>query len=140
MILTEHCGLGTSKGVPSKIHCDAHKVRDNEWNFGFDELRLASQRAAAEACAAVAPQLTEICTLPLGNGGVIMGIEKKVTVYGGTAKEEDGKSVGTKSSEGKGSKGSGCYGPEKKGQPKPKAKAWQAPVYAGLYLSHIPLE
>jgi serine/threonine protein kinase len=140
IIMIEHCGLGAGNAAPSKIHCDAHKVRDNEWNFGFDELRLASQRAAAEACAAVAPQSTETRTLPLGNGGVIYGIERKDSMYEGNAM---GGSVATKSSDGKSSNkgnGGGTYGKEKGGQLKPKAKAWQAPVYAGLYLFRLPQE
>lgn len=129
-ILIENCGLGASGRVPSRIHCDEMKVLENAGSVGYDDLRLASQRAAAEACAAVAPLSAEVRSLALGNGGMIYGIEKKVPVYEGAA---DAGSVKSKSSDGKGSKGSGgFFGKEKGGQSKPKAKAWQAPVYAGM--------
>jgi serine/threonine protein kinase len=136
-ILTENSGLGASAGTDSRIHCDLHLKKTNEWNFGFDELRLQSQRAAAEACAAVSPSATEIRSIPLGNGGVIYGIEKKeAACKPPTSREADRMSIATKtsrSSEGK-SKGSGSLSAG--GKAKPKAKAWQAPVYAGTCPFH----
>jgi hypothetical protein len=82
----------------------------------------------------VSPSATEIRIIPLGNGGVIYGIEKKETVYQPPpSREGDRMSIATKtshSSEGK-SKGSGSLSAG--GKAKPKAKAWQAPVYAGGY-------
>lgn len=136
-ILTENSGLGaTDDGAPSRIHCDDYLAKQNEWNFGFDELRLQSQRAAAEACAAVSPSATEFRSISLGNGGVIYGIEKKDSVYTSPPNREgDRMSIATKtSSEGK-SKGSGSVNG---GKAKPKAKAWQAPVYAGMFQPSLP--
>jgi serine/threonine protein kinase len=134
-LLTENSGLGAPEGGQSRMHCEPHVTKQNEWNFGFDELRLQSQRAAAEACAAVSPTGTEIRSIPLGNGGVIYGIEKKETVYQPPiSREGDRMSIATKtsrgSSEGK-SKGSGSVNGTTR--VKPKAKAWQAPVYAGKF-------
>lgn len=134
-ILTENSGLGATEdgSVLSKIHCESRLNSTAQFHFGFDDLRLASQRAAAEACAAVSPSATEIRSLALGNGGVIYGIEKKEVVYEKPkSRDADHISIATKtskSSEGK-SKGSGNGGMNG-AKPKPKAKAWQAPVYAG---------
>lgn len=142
-ILSENSGLGAEASDPSssKIHCDAQLRKANEWNFGFDELRLQSQRAAAEACAAVAPSSTETRSIPLGNGGVIYGIEKKESlplyqVQSPSSRDGDRMSIATKtsrSSEGK-SKGSGSLAVGGGSKAKPKAKAWQAPVYAGMFI------
>jgi len=127
--LTNDSGLGAAEGVPSRIHCDPLVKNINEWNFGFDDLRLQSQRAAADACEAVAPSATEARSIPLGNGGVCVAITKKDQVNK-PALEHDRVSLATKtsrSSDGK-SKGSGSRGAGVK--PKPKAQAWKAPVYA----------
>jgi len=132
-VLNEYCSIGANdEGLLSRIHCEPSQVKDSEWDFGFDEARLASQRAAAEACAAVAPQLTEVRPLGLGNGGVIYGIERRDSTM--IPIECDGNSIVTKSSqssEGK-SKASRRQSIENRAKPKPKAKAkaWQAPVYA----------
>jgi len=134
-ILIENSGMGApEEGGQSRVHCDPHLSKENEWNFGFDELRLQSQRAAAEACAAVSPASTEIRSIPLGNGGVIYGIEKKEVVYqSAPSREGDRMSIATKTSRGSSeskSKGNGSLNGATK--VKPKAKAWQAPVYAEL--------
>jgi serine/threonine protein kinase len=133
-ILIEKCGLGTSEGVPSRIHCDARSSNPEEWNFGFDQLRLASQRAAAEACASVNPAGTEMRTMALGNGGVIYGIEKKEPPMSPKGTEGDRMSMMTKtsrSSEGRSRTGSvSLVGP---GKVKPKARAHKAPIYAGSF-------
>ncbi|EHL01314.1 hypothetical protein M7I_2645 [Glarea lozoyensis 74030] len=57
--------MGQPKAGPpdenrGRIHCETRENKATEWNFGFDELRLASQRAAAAACASVAPVSTLI--------------------------------------------------------------------------------
>jgi serine/threonine protein kinase len=138
-ILSEHSGLGPpAEGGRGRIHCETRTVdAGTDFNFGFDQLRLASQRAAAEACANVNPTATALTQLSLGNGGTIYGIEKVETpVSRGNAKEGDRMSVSTgksRSSEGKMSRvGSGSGSAVNGGgKPKPKAKAWQAPVYAG---------
>jgi len=137
-ILAEHSGLGPpAEGVRGRIHCEARPLdAETDFDFGFDQLRLASQRAAAEACANVNPTATALTQLSLGNGGTIYGVEKVETpVFRG--KEGDRMSVSTgksRSSEGKMSRvGSGSGSAVSGGgKPKPKAKAWQAPVYAGM--------
>ena len=135
-ILNDYSNIGANRdGLGSGIHCETPKVKDSEWNFGFEELRLASQRAAAEACAAVAPQFTETRSVALGNGGMVNGIERQ-PIRPLHPVESDERSIATKtsrSSEGK------CKpeGLQPVGRLKPKAKAWQAPIYTGLYLSHI---
>jgi serine/threonine protein kinase len=141
MILSERSGLGAPiEGGGGRIHCELHAVKGGnhqEFNFGFDEM-LASQRAAAEACANVNPTATALTQLSLGNGGTIYGIKKVEPLYEGKDKENDRMSVSTgksRSSEGKMSRvgsgsGSAISGG---GKPKPKAKAWQAPAYAGMF-------
>lgn len=132
-VLESVCGIENAK-----IHCGSERVaKANEWNFGFDELRLQSQRAAAEACAAVAPGRTEVKSMSLGNGGVVWGVERRemgsLSGAAGDRDDGDGGSVVTRksgSSEGR-SKGSGGLGGQ--GKVKAKAKAWQAPVYAGEF-------
>ncbi len=55
-ILSEQCGLGSSIDEPrSRIHCENKDPEVDDFNVGFEQLRLASQRAAAEACASVNP-------------------------------------------------------------------------------------
>lgn len=143
LILTQNCGIGQGQGVKDggrgRVHCETRK-EDNEWNFGFEDLRLASQRAAAEACASVAPVSPDSeKIMSLGNGGVIYGIERKESfpVTGPTTShgnDGDRLSINTKtskSSEGKSKTGSGSL--SSGGKVKPKAKAWQAPVYAGMF-------
>jgi serine/threonine protein kinase len=138
-ILTKHSGLGPPpEGGTGHIHCEARSVEaSSDFNFGFDELRLASQRAAAEACANVNPTATTLTQMSLGNGGTIYGIEKVETTFSAKGRDNDRMSVSTgksRSSEGKISKiGSGTGSAVSAGgKPKPKAKAWQAPVYAGM--------
>ncbi|EPE25044.1 Protein kinase-like (PK-like) [Glarea lozoyensis ATCC 20868] len=145
-ILSEYSGMGQPKAGPpdenrGRIHCETRENKATEWNFGFDELRLASQRAAAAACASVAPVSTLIGNIS-SNTTVIyptMNLEKLIadrTVLrspaprGRSDKDGDKSSIHTKnskSSEGKSRAGSGNGG----GKIKPKPKAWQAPVYAG---------
>ncbi|KUJ15273.1 kinase-like protein [Mollisia scopiformis] len=148
-IMNEQCGLGQTSDKSSSIHCENRNVETNEWNFGFDQLRLASQRAAAEACASVNPVTANGGTLGL-NGGVIYGIERTQSVMSNAwptsptsptspVKERlptrDGSIATSKSrsSEGKSRQGSTSQGSgNTHGKTKPKAKAWQAPVYAEM--------
>jgi serine/threonine protein kinase len=141
-ILTENSGLDSTEGGTGRVHCEERAVSsDPDFNFRFDELRLASQRAAAEACANVNPTATQLTQLSLGNGGTIYGIEKvESSVCAGKGKDGDRMSVSTgksRSSEGMMSRvGSGTgsgTAVSSAGKPKPKAKAWQAPVYAGRF-------
>ncbi len=156
-ILIEFCGLGPAPESRGRIHCTARNTEDNEWNFGFDQLRLASQRAAAEACASVNPVTANGGTLGT-IGGVTYGLERTSSVVSSVAwgpgpssptpptspireraptRDGDIMSVSSgnksRSSEGKSRSGSASLGSgAPNGKPKPKAKAWQAPVYAGL--------
>jgi len=137
-ILTETCSLGPAEGeIKGKIHCAARKEESNEWNFGFDELRLASQRAAAEACASVNPIGTNEKTLGV-NGGVIYGVERVPSLSTVPSKDlgADRTSMSSgsrsRSSEGKSRAGSGSLSALPGGKPKPKVKPWQAPVYAAV--------
>jgi serine/threonine protein kinase len=148
-ILSEYSGMGQPKVGPpdenrGRIHCETRETKASEWNFGFDELRLASQRAAAAACASVAPVSTLIGNIS-SNTTVIypgLGIETLIAERGAVRsppiaaprgrneKDVDKSSIHTKnsrSSEGRSRAGSGNEG--KKIKPKPKQ--WQAPVYAG---------
>ena len=161
-ILSEYSGMGQREGEEGKgrIHCETRNTEQPGWDFGFDELRLASQRAAAAACASVAPVSTLIGNIS-SNTTVIhpgMQLERLATDRSGvlspgvmspnrvmspslqsagrsrdrrdSTREGDRMSINTKtsrSSEGK-SRGSSNGGP---GKVKAKAKAWQAPVYAG---------
>jgi serine/threonine protein kinase len=149
-ILSQKCSLGQPTGAKDdtqgRIHCESRKSDpQSEWSFNFDELRLASQRAAAAACASVAP----VSTLS-GNTGtdvqVIYGVGmdgERISVQSppspslvrGLSERGDRMSIATsksKSSEGKsGSRAGGSLSGERK--VKPKAKAWQAPVYAGEF-------
>jgi hypothetical protein len=145
-ILNEQCELGQNGQQMSRIHCETRNVESNEWNFGFDQLRLASQRAAAEACASVNPVTANGGTLGL-NGGVIYGIERTQSMVSNAwpapptslSKERlptrDGDRVSisksSRSSEGKSRQRSNSLSSGAPGKAKPKAKAWQAPVYAG---------
>ncbi|KAG0652477.1 Spindle assembly checkpoint kinase [Hyphodiscus hymeniophilus] len=143
-ILSEHSGLGAPlAGCTGKIHCELRAidaVSGGDFNFGFDQM-LASQRAAAEACANVNPTATALTQLSLGNGGTIYGIEKVESPAVYERREGDRASISTgksRSSEGKMSRlgsGSGSGSAGSGAKPKPKAKAWQAPVYAGMILS-----
>jgi serine/threonine protein kinase len=145
-IISEYSGLGTSmEGGTSRIHCQSRPLdpmnNPADLNVGFDQLRLASQRAAAEACANVNPTATALRQLSLGNGGTIYGIQKVETPVVLKRKDYDRFSISTgksRCSEGKESRlgsgsGSAISGGAKP-KPKPKVKAWQAPVYAGVYL------
>ncbi|KAM3065889.1 hypothetical protein ACMFMG_009885 [Clarireedia jacksonii] len=138
-ILTENCGLGgdgpgTTRGV---VHCET-RITEEQWNFDFDQLRLASQRAAAEACASVAGDTMQ--NIPMGNGGVMYGVERVATVVNNgiplssiIGRDDDRISVNTKVSSGKSSEGNlNGKGKGTNSEPKLKAKAWQAPVYAEL--------
>jgi serine/threonine protein kinase len=149
-ILSQICGLGGIRSEDGdvkpggRIHCEARKADQNEWNFGFDQLRLASQRAAAEACASVNPVTANGGTLGL-TGSVIYGVERVQSLSVSSAgytiskdrsktSEGDRASITTsksRSSEGKSKFGSGSGTGIPHGKVKPKAKAWQAPVYAG---------
>lgn len=145
-ILTDHCGLGAAPegGGREHIHCVERSLDSGpNFNFGFDQLRLASQRAAAEACANVNPTATVLTQLSLGNGGTIYGVEKVETpvlvhrkdgetmsVRSGKSRSSDGKS---RMGSGTGSGSAGDSG-KLKLKPKPKAKPWQAPVYAGTFI------
>lgn len=163
-ILTETSGLGPMSSPGSKeeargrIHCETRKAEEDVWNLGFDQLRLASQRAAAEACASVNPVTTNGGTLGV-NGGVIYGVERTQSIVsammgpgekeqererekgrwhakkGSAGREGDRVSIATKtsrtSSDGKSRSVSGSAGTSN-AKVKPKAKAWQAPVYAEM--------
>jgi serine/threonine protein kinase len=140
-VLTNQSGLGApAEGGESRIHCEARAPESTQdWNFGFDQLRLASQRAAAEACASVNPSGTVLREMALGNGGVIYGIEKKdppVSPRG----EGDRMSMMTrtsKSSEGKSGSGGSLRVDGKGVKVKPKARPHKAPVYAGTLPSFL---
>lgn len=168
-ILTEFCGMGlqgmTAEGktIPSRgrIHCDGRQMEEEkeEWNFGFEEMRIASQQAAAKACANVSPTGTELRAVGL-NGGLVYGVERNSLVApsvgsgytnsssGGASiarmrtQESDGVSTITrssnKSSDGKSKSGGGSVGAYGgNGKVKPKVKKWQAPVYAGKNLTGL---
>ena len=141
VILSKHSGLGPSQeGGNGKIHCEPRSYESNgpngdDLNFRFDQM-LASQRAAADACANVNPTATALTQLSLGNGGTIYGIEKLETPIKLKGKAGERSSVSTgnsRSSEGKMSRVGSGSAVSGGGKPKPKAKAWQAPVYAGMF-------
>ncbi|TVY67507.1 Mitogen-activated protein kinase pmk-1 [Lachnellula suecica] len=149
-ILSEKCGLGQPTGAKEdskgRIHCETRRVEEfkpgeENWSFNFDELRLASQRAAAAACASVAPVST------LSDVQVIYGVGmdgERVSVQSPPMSPRDGygrdggdrMSIATKttskSSEGKSRAGSGSVSGGGDRKVKQKAKAWQAPVYAEM--------
>ncbi|KAK2629862.1 hypothetical protein QTJ16_000682 [Diplocarpon rosae] len=159
-ILIEYCGLGPSSESPGRIHCTAREREDNGWNFGFDQLRLASQRAAAEACANVNPVTANQCMMS-ATGAMAYSIERATPVVSSVAwspgpssptvpispgfvrmptRDADMMSVSSgnksRSSDGKSGSGStslasGMQG----GKAKARSKAWQAPIYAGSYPS-----
>lgn len=164
IILCVKCGLGpppagSKEKSKGRIHCESRNLDPHcEWSFDFDEMRLASQRAAAAACASVAP----ISTLSGNNEGdiqVIYGVgidSERVAVQspfphpaspppplspqlarGGPTGDGDGMSITTKtsrSSEGRSMSRMGSVSGSGSGdrKVKSKAKAWQAPVYAGM--------
>lgn len=136
-ILSNYSGLGAAgEGLESRLHCDSRRVKVEDWNFGFEELRLQSQRAAAEACAAVALSNTEVRTIPLGNGGVIYGVARRDTtstiIPQSPGRGGDEASFVTRTSSGSAGKSRASGSVNGGGMKvKPKAKAWQAPVYAG---------
>jgi len=103
------------------LHCRPHILDTNQWNFGFDQLRLATKNE----------------TMSVENGGTTVngnGVTNRNS-YGivpGGPGQMDAVSIGTKtskSSEGKSKAGSSSKDAVKA---KAKAKAWQAPVYAEL--------
>ncbi|KAH8819976.1 kinase-like domain-containing protein [Xylogone sp. PMI_703] len=53
VILTNYCGMGKDGDSKVSIHCE-QQTDVEQTTLSFNELRLASQRAAAEACARVA--------------------------------------------------------------------------------------
>lgn len=138
-ILSEKCSLGAKEDSKGRFHCETRKTDPHsEWSFNFDEMRLASQRAAAAACASVAP----VSTLSGGTEGipVIYGVgmdgERVSSPPSDMGRKGSGDrmSIATKtskSSEGKSGGRSGSVSGDRK--VKPKAKAWQAPVYAGMF-------
>lgn len=148
-IIDEQCGLGHTTtedgGISSKIHCESQEVQDNAFNFGFEQLRLQSQEAAAAACASVNSTTGAVGTLGY-NGQVIYGVERTQSVVSGfgagfggmlkrdRSKDQDRMSIATKTSSGSGGKSkSGSANTNNSGNVKikPKVKAWQAPVYSG---------
>jgi len=169
-ILRDFCHMGfqgttnDGKSIPSKgiIHCDgAHQIDETEFHFGFEDLRIASQKAAAAACANISAHNAESRTVGI-NGGIVYGAELNVpppsrtyslassTYSGGLSfsrvrnQEADRMSTASKSSKSSGGSksksgstsysGSNGYGGHAK--VKPKAKAWKAPVYAGECQCH----
>jgi len=54
VILTDYCGMGKDGDSKGLLHCSEDTTRTAEMSLKFNELRIASQRAAAEACARVA--------------------------------------------------------------------------------------
>ncbi|KAJ5035490.1 uncharacterized protein L3040_007957 [Drepanopeziza brunnea f. sp. 'multigermtubi'] len=156
-ILVEFCGLGATQESRGRIHCLPRKAEEKEWNFGFDQLRLASQRAAAEACASVNPVTANGGTIGL-TGAVAYSLARTASVVSSVAwgpgpsfptqpmsptrprmisRDADSMSVSSgnksRSSESKSRSGSASLGSSMpNGKPKPKVKAWQAPVYAEI--------
>ena len=147
-ILRQRCGL------EGKLHCGNGSVEAIE--RGLEQARLDDQRKAAEACELVKGRLgegVERRDLALGNGGVIEGVEGRRIVVREPRKEEDrgagSRERGTKAGKeekerhkGKGEKGKikgkgnhksgrGKEEGDRTEKKKAKAKAWQAPVYAG---------
>lgn len=167
-ILQDICGMGhqgttaDGKTIPSRgrIHCDSCQVESLDFQFGFEDLRIASQQQAASACASVNPSLSESRVVGV-NGGIVNGIERNLapaarTYSFASAFSSNGGSLSkyktqetdrlstitksSKSSEGKSKSGSASVGGSSgygNTKVKPKAKAWQAPVYAGrFFLPH----
>ncbi|CZT52639.1 uncharacterized protein RSE6_13991 [Rhynchosporium secalis] len=157
-ILIEFCGIGPSSTSRGKIHCTMRESEDNDWDFGFDQLRLASQRAAAEACANFLPvsaignrqgvgdserermsSLVSSVAWGPGPGSPTPPMsplrDRAPTRDGDVMSVSSGnKSVTGRSLEGKSRSGSASLGSGTqigKMKPKRKAKAWQAPIYAG---------
>lgn len=154
VILNEKCGLGpllspgSREEARGRIHCESRKTEESVADFGYDQARLASQRAAAEACANV--KAGAMGSLGV-NGGVIKGVvyerpSRMASIYPERIRERmqrrsgegggDGVSVVTKTSRSSGKRASvegSQQGTTVVGKLKPKAKAWQAPVYAGEY-------
>lgn len=151
-ILVKHAGLGPTSASRGLLHCVRREAKGNEWIFGIDQLRLASQRAAAEACASVNVKPVTANGGMIGlTGAVAYSLQRANSVVPSAPappvrertqpKEVDLVSVSSgrksRSSEGKSRSGSGSLGSGKSsGKPKPKAKAWQAPVYAGSWPFH----
>ncbi|TVY16540.1 hypothetical protein LARI1_G005310 [Lachnellula arida] len=164
IILCVKCGMGppptgSKEKSKGRIHCESRNLDPHrEWSFDFDQMRLASQRAAAAACASVAPVST-LSGHKDGDIQVIYGVgmdEERVAVQsplplphptspppplspqlvrGGPSGDGDGASITTKtsrSSEGKNRSRMGSVSGSGSGdrKAKSKAKAWQAPVYA----------
>ncbi|CAG8982134.1 hypothetical protein HYALB_00003226 [Hymenoscyphus albidus] len=141
-ILSENSGLGQQASGPAgaRIHCETRQQEQSQWEFDFDEARLASQRAAAAACASVAPVRTLSGTIE-PTTTVIYGVPppmatERISVQSapplprGRNTEGDRMSINTRTSKSseKSRSGSGNGG----GKVKPKAKPWQAPVYAEM--------
>lgn len=133
-ILTTYSGV-----APEKMHCMEKKTDEDQWDFGFDQLRLASQKAAADACAITAATGVPVIssTPPVITNGLnpyeVGGMRSPrfgSTSTGGSG--EDQMSIATKTSGGSGTDGKSRSSSGKDGaKAKTKAKAWQAPVYAG---------
>jgi serine/threonine protein kinase len=161
-ILREHSGLGPVKNPASKeevrgrIHCETRKTEQETLSFDFDQLRLASQQAAAAACASVNPITANGGTLGV-NGGVMYGADRAQSYFtaiyqdrereresererwngrnGSRGGDADRASITTRtsgSSERKSRTGSTTPGTPG-AKIKSKAKAWQAPIYAGRF-------
>lgn len=114
IILTDICKLET-------LHCKQHVLDTNQWNFGFDQLRLATKNETMSV---------EYGSRTANGNGIANGNSYGI-VHSGPG-QTDAMSIGTKtskSSEGKSKVGSSSKDAVKA---KPKAKAWQAPVYAEL--------
>ncbi|KAH8670314.1 kinase-like domain-containing protein [Tricladium varicosporioides] len=139
-ILSENSGLGKqASDSRGRIHCEIRDPEQPEYTVDYEEERLASQRRAAAACASVAPISSLAGNILESNGSVIYGVERISISYptptplSRSKTETDRMSIATKTSrgsEGKSRSGSGSLGGSSK--VKPKAKPWQAPVYAEM--------
>ncbi|RDL41272.1 Uncharacterized protein BP5553_01251 [Venustampulla echinocandica] len=140
LILSETCRLGKPSpgGSSGGIHCEAWNRGDNGWIFGMDELRVASQRAAAAACANLAPINTLSGDIE-ANAAVIYGVEKislasTPPLLKGRSYEGDSTNLAMKTSTSSEETNRYANGSLKVGvKVKPKARPWQAPVYAGSF-------
>ncbi|KAG9228720.1 kinase-like domain-containing protein [Amylocarpus encephaloides] len=136
-ILTEKSAMGQQTAVADqsrgRIHCETRNTDQSDWDFGFDELRLASQRAAAAACASVAPVSTLIGNIESNTTvNYVDGmISVQITPALSRGRSNDDKmSITTKTS--KSSEGKSRSSSNGGGKIKPKARPWQAPVYAEM--------
>ncbi|RFU34412.1 hypothetical protein B7463_g1900, partial [Scytalidium lignicola] len=111
VILTDYCGMDKDGNSEVSLHCSHNMTSVKQVSLSFDQLRLASQKAAAEACARVAGTPANRGKNSPESMSPTSPITSPISMKSEEAWRND-PIIGM-----------------------PMEKSWQAPIYAGLYPS-----